>query len=103
MTVDWPKIADSNEGLELEEGQVCRVLSVIDASSALIELRNGTTGRIAGGVDTNLSVGDVLFVSGQNVMHLPPESWPSGDRTGTIAWAGDDNVIVKSSGSTFVF
>lgn len=103
MTVSWTKITDSNEGLELEEGQVCRVLSVIDASSALIELRGGNTGRIAGVLDADLSVGDVLFVSGQNVMHLSSESWPSGDRTGTIAWAGNDEVIVKSSGSTFVF
>lgn len=103
MTVVSTKIAYGNEELELEEGQVCRVLSIIDASSALIELRNGNTARITAAVDTNLSVGDVLFVSGQTVLQLPRESWPSGDRTGTIAWAGDDDVVVKSSGSTFAF
>ena len=76
MTVVWTKIADNNEELELEEGQVCRVLSIINASSALIQLRNGNTARITGAVDANLSVGDVFFVSGNSVTHLPPESWP---------------------------
>jgi transitional endoplasmic reticulum ATPase len=91
------------EELELEEGQVLRVLSFIDASSALVEFRNGTTGRITGVANTSLSVGDVFFVSGGDVVPLPPESWPTGDRTGTIAWADDNQVVVKSSGTTYVF
>jgi transitional endoplasmic reticulum ATPase len=102
MAATPTSLPDSSEELELEEGQVLRVLSLIDASSALVEGRNGTTGRITG-VATNLSVGDVLFVSGGDVVPLPPVSWSAGDRTGTIAWADDKQVVVKSSGTTYVF
>lgn len=95
--------ARSSEELDLEEGQVLRVVSLIDASSALVEFRNGNTGRVTGVAGTSLSVGDVLFVSDGDVAYLPPESWPAGDRTGTIAWADDNQVVVKSSGTTHVF
>jgi len=103
MTFSQMKATDKNLEPELEEGQVCRVLSIIDSSSALIELRNGNTGRISGVTAVALSVGDVFLVSGQDVMQLPSECWPAGDRTGTIAWADDNRVIVKSSGSTSIF
>lgn len=103
MTSLRMKTADRYAELELEEGQVCRVLSIIDVSSALIELRNGMTARIAGVAGADLSVGDVLFISGKDLIHLSPDSWPSGDRTGTIAWAGTNDVVVKSSSGTFVF
>jgi transitional endoplasmic reticulum ATPase len=103
MAVARMNLAGGSEELELEEGQVLRVLSLIDAASALVELRNGSTGRITDVADTNLSVGDVFFVSDGDVARLPPESWPAGDRTGTIAWADDKQVVVKSSGTTHVF
>jgi hypothetical protein len=63
MAAARTSLAGSSEELELEEGQVLRVLSLIDVSSALVEFRNGTTGRITGVANTNLSVGDVFFVS----------------------------------------
>jgi transitional endoplasmic reticulum ATPase len=103
MTAVWTSTAGNDQDLELEEGQVCRVISIIDDSSALIELRNGNTGKVTAVANANLSVGDVFFCSEQNVTRLPPSAWPAGDRTGTIAWADDDNVIVKSSASTFAF
>lgn len=89
--------------VEVKEGEAFRILSVIDGSSALVERRNGNTGYVTGLMDVSFSVGDVFFVSGRDVVHLPPESWPAGDRTGTIAWADDNQIVVKSSGITFTF
>lgn len=90
------------EKLEVTEGRLFRVLSNVDGV-VLVEARNGLTGTVSGPSVTGLSAGDVfLDVNGQ-IENLPFESWPCGDRTGTIVWAGATDIVVKSAGSTYNF
>lgn len=86
----------------LFEGKLFRVLTNVDGS-LLLELRNGNTARADGSGLTHLQPGDVLLLADGKIEQLPAESWPVGDRTGTIVWAGNTEIVVKSAGSTYNF
>lgn len=101
MTVVQPDEFD-DEGPGVIEGQVFRVLSNIDGS-VLLELRNGNTAHANDAALADMVPGDVFLVANGRVEQLAAESWPSGDRTGTVAWADGTQVVVKSAGSTFVY
>lgn len=92
----------TDEPVQVTEGQLFRVLSSMD-SSVLLEMRNGNTARANGlGLD-HLAPGDVFLLVNDQIQNLDATAWPAGDRTGTIAWAGETDVVVKSGGSTFSF
>lgn len=84
------------------EGRLARVLSNVDGS-VLLELRNGNTGRINNPGLTDLEPGDVLLLADGRVERFAAESWPAGDRVGTVLWAGNTDIVVKSAGFTYSF
>lgn len=91
-----------DEEPEITDGQLLRVLTNVDGT-VLVEARDGRTALASGTSFSDLATGDVfLFANGQ-VENLPSESWPAGDRTGTVVWAGDADIVVKSAGSTHAF
>ncbi|WP_192497500.1 ATP-binding protein [Pseudoclavibacter sp. CFCC 11306] len=87
---------------DIVEGQLFRVLSNFDGS-VLLELRNGNTARANGPGLADLEPGDVFLLADGRVERLAAESWPAGDRTGTVVWAGSTDIVVKSAGSTYSF
>lgn len=87
---------------DIVEGQLFRVLSNVDGS-VLLELRNGNTARANGTSLVDLEPGDVFLLADGRVERLAAESWPAGDRTGTVVWAGNTDIVVKSGGSTYSF
>jgi len=87
---------------EIVEGQLYRVLSNVDGS-LLLELRNGQTAHANGSNLVELNPGDVFLLGNGQIEHLPPESWPAGDRTGTVVWAGGSDIVLKSAGATYNF
>lgn len=91
-----------DERLEIVEGELCRVLTNVDGS-VLLELRNGNTARASGSGLSDSKPGDVFLLSDGQVEQLDAESWPTGDRTGTVVWAGNTDIVVKSAGSTYNF
>ncbi|KQU04472.1 hypothetical protein ASG56_14110 [Rhodococcus sp. Leaf7] len=88
--------------VEFTEGQLFRVLSSVDGT-VLVELRDGRTGIVNGLSSSDLVPGDVLLFANGQIENLPYDSWPAGDRTGTVVWAGDNDIVVKSAGSTHAF
>lgn len=84
------------------EGQLFRVLSNVDGS-ILLELRNGNTAHVSGPSFTDLQPGDVFLLADGKVEPLATESWPAGDRTGTVVWAGNTDIVLKSAGSSYSF
>jgi transitional endoplasmic reticulum ATPase len=91
-----------DEGPDIAEGQLFRVLSNVDGS-VLLELRNGNTAHTYSSDLADLKAGDVFLLANGRIEQLAPESWPAGDRTGTVVWAGNNDIVVKSAGSTFSF
>lgn len=91
-----------DEEPDIIEGQLFRVLTNVDGS-VLLELRNGNTARANGSGLAGLQPGDVFLLADGRVEQLPAESWPAGDRTGTVVWAGNTDIVVKSAGSTYSF
>lgn len=87
---------------DIVEGQLFRVLSNFDGS-VLLELRNGNTARASGPGLADLEPGDVFLLADGRVERLAADSWPAGDRTGTVVWAGSTDIVVKSAGSTYSF
>jgi transitional endoplasmic reticulum ATPase len=94
--------AFDEEGPTFAEGQLFRVLSNVDGS-VLLEMRNGNTAHATDVALADVTPGDVFLLTNGHVEHLPRESWPAGDRTGTIVWAGGADIVVKSAGSTFTY
>lgn len=84
--------AFDEDDLDVVEGQLYRVLSNVDGR-VLLETRGGSTAYANGAAIANLAVGDVFLLTDGQVEILAPESWPAGDRTGTIVWAGDLAVL----------
>jgi transitional endoplasmic reticulum ATPase len=89
--------------LDAEVGQLCRVISVADERTVIVEFRNGSEGRISGDSGHELKVGDVLLLHGNTFKPLPANVWPAGDRIGTIAFADDSNVLVRAAGQLHAF
>lgn len=101
MTVALPREFE-DEGPDITEGQLFRVLSNVDGS-VLLESRNGNTAHATGSDLADLKSGDVFLLANGQVKPLSPESWPVGDRTGTVVWAGNTDIVVKSAGATHSF
>ncbi|GAB3724507.1 ATP-binding protein [Nocardiopsis nanhaiensis] len=101
MTVALPSEFE-NEGPDITEGQLFRVLTNVDGS-LLLELRNGNTAHANGSDLADLKPSDVFLLTNGQVKPLARESWPAGDRTGTVVWAGETDIVVKSAGSTNSF
>lgn len=91
-----------DEEPEITEGQLLRVLTNVDGA-VLVEARDGRTALVSGTSFSDLAAGDVFLFGNGQVENLPSESWPAGDRTGTVVWAGDADIVVKSAGSTHAF
>lgn len=91
-----------DEGPQITEGQLFRVLTNVDGA-VLLELRNGNTATANGSDLAELKPGDVFLLANGRIEQLPAEAWPVGDRTGTVVWADDTNIVVKSAGTTFSF
>lgn len=101
MTAVLPDGLDGEEP-NITQGQLFRVLSNVDGA-VLLESRDGTTASAKGSGFVGLTPGDVfLFVNGQ-IKPLDSRLWPAGNRTGTVVWAGDTEIVVRSAGSNYSF
>ncbi|UAL31151.1 hypothetical protein K8W59_06685 [Nocardioides rotundus] len=83
---------------EINEGQLFRVLTNVDGAIPL-ELPNGNTAKANGSDLTGLMPGDAFLLTKGRIEQLPAEAWPAGDRTGTVVWAGDTNIVEGGIGT----
>jgi transitional endoplasmic reticulum ATPase len=93
----------SDSHLDTEVGRLCRVISVADERTVVVELRGGNEGRLSADSGLELKIGDVLLLQGNTFESLPATVWPAGDRIGTIAFADDSNVLVRAAGQVHAF
>jgi transitional endoplasmic reticulum ATPase len=94
---------DDGSPPEAEFGQLCRVISVADERTVIVELRNGNEGSIHAEPGLELKTGDVLLLHGNNLRLLPANAWPAGDKIGAIAFADTSNVLVRAGGQVRAF